>query len=143
MPERNEPVPLLFLFGLIACFAVVFACLVNIHSYSSTIAGAVCLFQYLWALKIACNDKDNRFPFAAFVFSGTFYLAMPSSIWGGRPMGRAIRMLQDLLHPPPEATPGRPSLFDGWQAWFNDAAMIGVALIISTIVLFAVSIRRR
>ena len=29
------------------------------------------------------------------------------------------------------------------QAWFNDVAMIGVALIISTLVFFAMSIRER
>jgi hypothetical protein len=135
-------VPLSFLFGLIACFAVVSASLVSVHWYSTTLAGAVCLFQYLWALKIACDDKERRFPFAAFVFSGTYYLAMFGNCFGGTPIATAIWMLQGVLHPLPEDN-GKPVLFNESMGWFDDVASIGVALIISTVSFFVLSIRRR
>ena len=134
--------PLSFLFGLIACFAVVSASLVSVHWYSSTLAGAVCLFQYLWALKIACDDRERRFPFAAFIFSGTYYLAMPGKFFGGTPIATAIWMLQGVLHPLPKDN-GKPVLFNESMGWYNDVATIGVALIISTVAFLALSIRRR
>lgn len=133
--------PLSFLFALVACYAVVFVSLVTIHWYSSAIIGTVCLCQYLWALKIACADKERRFPFAAFVFSGAFYLVMPGQ-FSETLSARAIWVLQNALHPPLGASE-KPVLFSARMGYFSDVATIGIALIVSTLVFYAVSMCER
>ena len=131
--------PLSFLFGLVACFATVCACLLNVYWYSPWIVWGACFVLYLWALRIACDERRQiRFPFAAFVFSGVFLLAMQGA--RSLPVNGWYADLYYVLNPSVHSSGGLPeeALYDS-LFWFNDVAAIGAALLISTTVLFTAS----
>lgn len=131
--------PIRFLMGVVVCFAVVAAGLVNPEWYFGIAVQVVCCLQFLYAIELAINQKDRSlFPLAAFVFMGV-YMLIPSEVFGSSMTAKFMFMLSEYLHPA-EGTLGKPILFDDWNVRFETIGRMGASMLVATLAYFLASI---